>query len=169
MKKALKSSKFLEMYIAELKDIYNAEQQLIKALPKMEEAAYSEDLKEGYSKHLEQTYKHISRLEKVFEILNEEAEGKHCKAMKGLIAEGEEALNEYSEASYVRDVALIIASQKIEHYEISGYGNLIKIAIELDEMEICNILNETLNEEIETDKTLSDLISDTILQEAEEE
>src|ERR1044071_5072981 len=111
------------LYTDELRDLYNAENQLLKALPKMAKAASSEDLKEAFEKHLEQTKGHVERLEQVFEELGEKPKGKTCRAMKGLIEEGSEILEEDGEES-VLDAGIIVAAQKVEHYEIAGYGSV---------------------------------------------
>src|SRR6202165_3962082 len=110
-----------ELYIDELKDIYNAENQLVKALPKMAKAASSEELRRGFEEHLEQTKGHVQRLEQIFQTLGESPKGKKCKGMEGLVAEGSEVMEEDYEGS-VLDAALIGAAQRVEHYEIAGYG-----------------------------------------------
>src|SRR5205085_7067742 len=112
-----------ELYISELRDLYSAENQLLKALPKMAKAASSEDLKDAFEKHLEQTKGHVERLEDVFEEIDEKPKGKTCKAMKGLIEEGSEILGEDGEESVI-DAGIIVAAQKVEHYEIAGYGSV---------------------------------------------
>src|SRR5437763_2911388 len=110
-----------ELYVNELRDLYNAEGQLIKALPKMAKAASSDELREAFEKHLEQTEAHVQRLEQVFEEIGEKAKGKTCQAMKGLIEEGSEILKADGEDSVI-DAGIIVAAQKVEHYEIAGYG-----------------------------------------------
>jgi len=112
-----------ELYVNELRDLYNAENQLIKALPKMAKGASSDDLKEAFEKHLEQTKGHVQRLEQVFQELGGKAKGKTCQAMKGLIEEGSEVLKADGEDSVI-DAAIIVAAQKVEHYEIAGYGSV---------------------------------------------
>jgi len=153
-----------ELYIEELKDIYNAENQLVKALPKMAKAASSEELKNGFLKHLEQTKGHVQRLEKVFRALGENPKGKKCKGMEGLIEEGSEAMEEDFEGA-VMDAALIGAAQRVEHYEIAAYGTMIAFANALGETEQAETLEETLNEEKETDEKLTE-IAGTINEEA---
>jgi ferritin-like metal-binding protein YciE len=145
-----------ELYIDELKDLYNAENQLIKALPKMAKAASSEELRLGFEQHLEQTRGHVQRLEQIFQLLNENPKGKKCKGMEGLIAEGSEVMGEDFEGSLM-DAALIGAAQRVEHYEIAAYGTVCAFAEELRETKHASLLNETLEEEKETDEKLTKL------------
>jgi ferritin-like metal-binding protein YciE len=147
-----------ELYIDELKDLYSAETQLVKALPKMAKAATSPDLQEGFEAHLEQTKGHVARLETIFKQLGESPKGKTCKGMQGLIEEGSEATEEYE--GDVLDAALIGAAQRVEHYEMAGYGTVIAFAEELGESEHVSLLNETLEEEEETDAKLTGLAED---------
>ena len=144
-----------ELYIDELKDLYNAESQLVKALPKMAKAATSEELRAGFEEHLEQTKGHVQRLESIFGQLDESPKGKKCKGMEGLIEEGSEAIEEYE--GELLDAALIGAAQRVEHYEMAGYGTVIAFAEELGESEQASVLKETLEEEKETDEKLSTL------------
>jgi ferritin-like metal-binding protein YciE len=139
-----------------LKDIYWAEKHLTKALPKMSKAAYDENLSAAFDEHLQQTEGHVERLEQVFEQLGKRAQAKKCPAMEGLVEEGKEAIEEYEE-SYARDAALIIAAQKIEHYEIAAYGSLKAHAQMMGEEEIASLLNQTLQEESETDEKLTEI------------
>jgi ferritin-like metal-binding protein YciE len=148
-----------ELYIDELKDIYNAENQLVKALPKMAKAATSEDLSSGFEAHLEQTRGHIQRLEQIFKALDEKPTGKKCKGMEGLIAEGQEMMGEDFEDD-VMDAALISAAQRVEHYEIAAYGTVRTYAELLGEDEAVQLLEQTLEEEKETDQKLTDLASE---------
>lgn len=145
-----------ELFIEELKDTYDAEKQIIKALPKMIKDASSSELSSAFEKHLEETRGQVDRLETIFEILEEEAKGKPCKGMAGIIAEGKEMVEE-AEDDDVKDAALIAAAQKVEHYEIASYGTLKSYASLLDEEEAANLLEETLNEEKEADEHLSEL------------
>jgi ferritin-like metal-binding protein YciE len=145
-----------ELYIEELKDIYNAENQLVKALPKMAKAASSDELRQGFEEHLEQTKGHVQRLEKIFQALGESPKGKKCKGMEGLIEEGSEAMEEDFEGALM-DAALIGAAQRVEHYEIAAYGTVSAFAEELGETEQASLLNETLEEEKETDEKLTQL------------
>jgi ferritin-like metal-binding protein YciE len=145
-----------ELYIDELKDLYNAENQLVKALPKMAKAASSDQLRQGFEKHLEQTRGHVQRLQKIFQALGESPKGKKCKGMEGLIEEGSEAMEEDYEGS-VKDTALIGAAQRVEHYEIAGYGTVRSMAEILGEDDHVSLLEETLEEEKETDEKLTEL------------
>lgn len=144
-----------ELYIDELKDLYNAENQLVKALPKMAKAATSEELSAGFTEHLEQTKGHVERLEKIFKQLGESPKGKKCKGMEGLVEEGSEAIEEYE--GELLDAALIGAAQRVEHYEMAGYGTVIAFAEELGESEHVKLLKETLEEEKATDEKLTEL------------
>jgi ferritin-like metal-binding protein YciE len=147
-----------ELYIDELKDLFNAETQLVKALPKMAKAANSEELRAGFEEHLQQTKGHVQRLETIFKQLDDNSKGTKCKGMEGLIEEGSEAIDEYEGA--VLDAALIGAAQRVEHYEIAGYGTVIAFAEELGESEHVSLLNETLEEEKATDEKLTELSGD---------
>jgi ferritin-like metal-binding protein YciE len=147
-----------ELYIDELKDLYSAENQLVKALPKMAKAATSQELSAGFTEHLEQTKGHVERLETIFKQLGESPKGKKCKGMEGLIEEGSEAVEEYEGG--LLDAALIGAAQRVEHYEMAGYGTVIAFAKELGESAHVDLLNETLEEERATDEKLTDLSSD---------
>lgn len=147
---------FHGLFIEELKDIYNAENQLTKALPKMAKAAFNERLKDGFTRHLEETKGHVERLEQAFKLLGEPVKGKTCKAMKGLIEEGEEAIQE-SDAGLVRDAQLIGAAQRVEHYEIAAYGTAVAMARLMGHDDVAALLDETLQEEGATDKKLTDV------------
>jgi ferritin-like metal-binding protein YciE len=157
-----------ELYIEELKDIYNAENQLIKALPKMAKAATSEELRSGFEEHLEQTREHVERLDQIFNELGEKPTGKKCKGMEGLVAEGAEIMGEDFEDE-VMDAALISAAQRVEHYEIAAYGTVRTYAEILGEREAVQLLEKTLEEEKETDEKLTELASDINLQAASAE
>jgi ferritin-like metal-binding protein YciE len=145
-----------ELYIDELKDIYNAENQLVKALPKMAKASSSDELREGFEEHLEQTKGHVQRLEQIFEMLGESPKGKKCAGMEGLVEEGSEVIKEDFEGS-VKDAALIGAAQRVEHYEIAAYGTVRALAETLGENEHVSLLEATLNEEKATDEKLTEL------------
>jgi ferritin-like metal-binding protein YciE len=145
-----------ELYIDELRDLYSAENQLVKALPKMAKAASSDELRQGFEEHLEQTKEHVARLEQIFEALDESPKGKKCMGMEGLIKEGAEAMEEDFEDA-VMDSALIGAAQRVEHYEIAAYGTTLEFANLLGETEAASLLEETLHEEKETDEKLTDL------------
>jgi ferritin-like metal-binding protein YciE len=148
-----------ELYIDELKDIYNAENQLVKALPKMAKAANSEELRTGFEEHLEQTRGHVQRLEQIFKALGEKPSGKKCKAMEGLVGEGAETMGEDYEDD-VMDAALISAAQRVEHYEIAAYGTVRTYAELLGEDTAVQLLEQTLEEEKETDQKLTDMASE---------
>jgi ferritin-like metal-binding protein YciE len=145
-----------QLYVDELKDLYNAENQLVRALPKMAKAASSEELRQGFEEHLEQTKGHVQRLEKIFQTLGESPKGKKCKGMEGLVEEGAEVMEEDFEGSLM-DAALIGAAQRVEHYEIAAYGTASAFAVELGQSEQASLLNETLEEEKETDEKLTKL------------
>jgi ferritin-like metal-binding protein YciE len=145
-----------QLYIEELRDIYDAEKQLIKALPKMAEAANSKELRTGFEEHLEQTKGHAERLERIFSALDEKATGKKCKGMQGLVSEGSEMIKEDFEEE-VKDAGLISAAQRVEHYEIAAYGTVRTYASILGEEEAVSLLEKTLEEEKETDEKLTEL------------
>jgi ferritin-like metal-binding protein YciE len=145
-----------ELYIDELRDLYNAENQLVKALPKMAKAAANEELRAGFEEHLEQTKGHVSRLEQIFEDLDEKPTGKKCAAMEGLVKEGSEMIGEDFEGP-VKDAGLIGAAQRVEHYEIAAYGTVRAFAETLGEDKAVELLNQTLEEEKETDEKLTQL------------
>ena len=155
-----------EAFVEQLKDIYSAETQLVKALPKMAKAATNPDLKKGFSDHLEQTKVHVQRLEKIFQGLEEKASGEKCLAMEGLIKEGAETIDEDAEPA-VHDAMLIAAAQRVEHYEIAAYGTVSKWAEVLGNEEAAELLAETLKEEEETDEKLT-TAAETINAEANE-
>ena len=154
-----------KLYVEELRDVYSAEQQLLKALPKMAKGASSDELKQAFEDHLEQTKGHVERLEEIFETLDEKPTGKTCKAMKGLIEEGSEILKQDGEDS-VLDAGIIAAAQKVEHYEMATYGTLRTWADLLNEDEAASLLQETLDEEAQADKTLNELATEVINPEA---
>jgi ferritin-like metal-binding protein YciE len=148
--------KLRELFIDELKDLYSAEKQLVKALPKLAKAANSKDLKNGFEEHLAQTQGHVERLEQIFEALGESPRGKKCVGMEGLVKEGSEALSEDFEDA-VKDAALIGAAQRVEHYEIAAYGTVRDLAEVLGESDHASLLQETLDEEKETDEKLTEI------------
>lgn len=143
-----------DLLISEVKDLFSAENQLVKALPKMAKAATNPDLKAGFKTHLEETKEQAARLEKVAELLDTTPRGKSCKAMKGLIEEGSEVIEEDGEPA-VKDLALICAAQKVEHYEIAGYGCAVALAEALGLSDVAELLQATLDEEGATDKKLT--------------
>ncbi len=146
-----------ETFVEELKDIYDAEKQLLKALPKMAKAAEHEELKDAFEAHLHETEEHVRRLEQVFRLMNQPAKGKKCKAMQGLLEEGEELIREDE-----GDAALICAAQKVEHYEIASYGSLESWAKLMGEQEVANLVGETLGEEKSADEKLTGIAEETI-------
>jgi len=156
-----------DLYIEELKDIYSAENQIIKALPKMAKAASSPELKLAFETHLEQTKTQVSRLQEIFEKIGEKPTGKVCKGMQGVLEEGSEMIEEDA-APEVKDAGLISAAQRVEHYEMAGYGSVVAYAKQLKETEALELLKATLAEEEQTDKALSKLATTTINVKAEE-
>jgi ferritin-like metal-binding protein YciE len=154
-----------DLLIEELKDLYSAEAQLVKALPKMAKAADSEELRQAFENHLQQTEVHVERLEKIGKQLDESLKGKKCKAMEGLVEEGKDVMEEDA-APALLDLALISAAQKVEHYEIAGYGTARTLAEISGEEQIAQILQETLDEEGETDKLLTEIAMELNLEAA---
>ena len=157
----MKLDSLQKLYIEELRDLYNAENQLVKALPKMAKHASHQELKQAFEDHLEQTKEHVERLDEIFKRLDERPTGKTCKGMKGLIEEGSEILEKDGDES-VLDAALIGAAQRVEHYEIAGYGTVRTFANMLGENEAAELLQQTLQEEEETDKKLTELAESSI-------
>lgn len=153
---ALKLDSLRDLMVEELRDLYSAETQLLDALPKMAEAASSNQLKTAFSDHLEETRQHVSRLERIFQQIGEKSSGETCEAMKGLIKEGEILVKAQGEPD-VRDAGLIGAAQRVEHYEIAGYGTARSLARRLGESQIAETLQQTLNEEAEADKKLTSI------------
>ena len=145
-----------DLLVEELKDLYSAETQLLKALPRMAKAADSDELRSAIEHHLKQTEGHVKRLDKIGKQLDESMKGKKCKAMEGLVEEGKEIMEEDAEPAML-DLALIGAAQKVEHYEIAGYGTARTLAELAGESDIAEILQETLDEEGETDKLLTSI------------
>ena len=162
-------SKLKELFVDELKDILSAEKQLIKALPKMAKAATSEELANAFDNHLAQTEEQVTRVEQVFEILGMTARAKKCEGMAGMIQEGQQAIEDTDEGTATRDAALIIAAQKVEHYEISSYGSLVQLAKTIGLNEVVDLLQQTLDEEKETDVILTQLAVSSININAENE
>ena len=143
-----------KLLIDELKDLYSAERQITKALPKIAKAATSPELKEALQNHLEETKGQVARLEKIGELLGKKMTGKTCAGMKGVLEEGSEVLED-TEKGFVRDAALISACQRVEHYEMAGYGSAREFAKQLGLKEVADLLDETLTEEKNADKTLT--------------
>lgn len=156
-----------DLYVEELKDLYNAENQLLKALPKMAKAATHPKLQTAFEEHLEVTRNQVTRLETIFKKLGESPKGKKCKAMEGLVAEGAEVIEEDGEDA-VKDAALIAAAQRVEHYEMAGYGCVRTFANLLGYTEAAELLQETLDEEGDADKSLTELAESIINIDAEE-
>jgi ferritin-like metal-binding protein YciE len=154
-----------EALVEEIRDLYNAEKQLVKALPKMAKGAESDELREAFEAHLEETEGQVTRLERVFELLDEKPRGKHCAGMAGIVEEGSEKLQEDIEGS-VLDALLIASAQKVEHYEISAYGTAMAWAEALGLNDVVQVLNETLEEEKAADEKLSALAESGINQAA---
>lgn len=155
-----------EFFSDEIKDIYWAEKHLLKTLPKMSKAATSEELKNAFLDHAEMTKTHVSRLEQVFEILGKKAQAKKCDAMEGITKEGEGIIEDTEAGTSTRDVGLILAAQKAEHYEIATYGGLAQLATTLQLQDVADLLNETLQEEKETDELLTSIAENDINYEA---
>ena len=162
-------SMLAELFLDSIKDIYWAEKNLVKTLPKMQKAATSQELKDAFEDHLAITQTQAERLEQVFEILGEKVQAKKCDAMAGLIEEGKGIIEETEKGTATRDVGLILAAQKIEHYEIATYGGLAQLAKTLGYTEIKDILGTTLDEEKEADETLSQIAEASINIEASQE
>jgi len=156
MEEFMKLKTLRDLFVEELKDLYSAEKQILKALPKMAKAASSAELRQAFTDHLEQTRGQVERLDKIFEQLDTSSRGKKCAAMEGLIDEGKQLMEEEAEDA-VMDAALIAAAQKVEHYEIAGYGCARTYARMLGEEQAARLLQQTLEEEAHTDKRLSAL------------
>lgn len=158
-----------KFFVDSLKDIYWAEKHLTKALPKMQKAATTEELQTAIEEHTVQTEEHVSRLEQVFELMGKKAQAKKCDAMEGLIKEGESIVEETEDGSMTRDVGIIMAAQKVEHYEIATYGGLVQLAKTMGLDEVAGILEQTLEEEKQTDEGLTDIAENNVNWEAEQE
>lgn len=150
-----KDPKLQDLFVEELKDIYWAEKHLVKTLPKMQKAASTSELKQALTEHLEATKQHVTRLEQVFELMGKKVQGKKCEAMEGLAKEGQGLIDDTESGTATRDVGIILASQKIEHYEIATYGGLIQLAKTLGFVEVAEILATTLKEEKNADELLT--------------
>ena len=153
----------------EIKDIYWAEKKLVQTLPKLARAATSEELRTAFTQHLEVTEEQVTRLEKVFDILGHKPQAKKCDAMEGITEEGASVIEDTEDGTHTRDVALIMAGQKAEHYEIATYGGLAQVARTLGYSEIASLLEQTLEEEKETDRLLTELAEGSINEQATEE
>lgn len=162
----MEDSEFHEFFVDELKDIYWAEKHLVKALPKMKKAATSPELAEAFNKHTEETNTHIATLEQVFALLEEKAQAKKCDAMEGLLKEAEGIIEDTDEGSMVRDAGLILAAQKVEHYEIATYGTLVVFAKNMGHNEVAELLQSTLDNEKATDVALTTVAENFINEQA---
>ena len=165
----MQSSQLMELFKNGLKDIYWAEKHLLKALPKMQKASTTSELQAAFEDHKKVTEEQITRLEEAFEMLGKKAQGKKCDAMEGLIKEAESVIEETEKGSMTRDVALIVAAQKVEHYEIASYGGLVQLAKTMGKDDVAELLQLTLDEEKETDLLLTDIAENNINWEAEQE
>ncbi len=145
-----------DLLIDEMKDLYSAEKQLVRALPKMEKAAKNQNLKAAFASHLEETRTHVERLERAFEMLGQKPKAKTCKAMQGLIEEGGETMKEDGDRT-ILDLAIVGAAQRVEHYEISAYGTVRAIARQLDRKDVADLITGTLEEEAGADKKLTQI------------
>jgi ferritin-like metal-binding protein YciE len=157
----MKMNNLEKLWVAELKDLYDAEKQITKALPKMAKNSTTPELRQAFEDHLEQTEGHVQSLEEIFEELNIVDHGKKCKGVQGLIKEGEEMMKEATD-DFTRDAALIAAAQRVEHYEIAGYGAVVSYALQLDHADIAEKLQSTLDEEKETDQKLTELAEEQV-------
>lgn len=162
-------SKLKELFVEELKDIYWAEKHLVKALPKMAKAATSEELMNAFQTHLAQTEEQIVRVEQVFEGMEMTARAKKCEAMEGLVMEAQQAIEDTDKGTATRDAALIISAQKVEHYEIASYGSLVQLAKTLGLNDAIDLLQQTLDEEKETDVLLTEIAVSAVNINAENE
>jgi ferritin-like metal-binding protein YciE len=158
-----------KFFIDQLMDIYYAENELLKGLSLLKKSTTTEELEDAFDTHLKQTEKHIKRLEKVFALIGKKAEGRKCEAMDGLMKECKSIISETEEGSLTRDAALIIAAQKVEHYEVATYGGLVQLAVTMKLHRAAEILDRTLMEEEETDRLLTHIAESHINLEAEQE
>lgn len=165
----MENSEFHEFFIDELKDIYWAEKHLVKALPKMKKAATSPKLAAAFEKHTEETNKHIATLEQAFSLLDEKAQGKKCDAMEGLLKEADGIIEDTESGTLVRDAGLILAAQKVEHYEIATYGTLAAFAESMGHTDVAKLLQATLANEKATDAALSKISTSSINEKAAKE
>jgi len=163
------NSQLEKLFTDSLKDIYWAEKALTKALPKMQKKATTDELKAAIEEHLTQTEEQVSRLEQVFELCGKKAQAKKCDAMEGLIKEGESIVEETEDGSMTRDAGIIMAAQKVEHYEIATYGSLVQFAKTLGMEDAAELLEQTLEEEKETDQKLTEIAEGSVNQSAQQE
>ena len=165
----VKNSQLEKLFTDSLKDIYWAEKHLTKELPKMQKAATTQELKAAIEEHTAQTEEQVTRLEQVFELMGKKPQAKKCDAMEGLSKEGQSIVEETEDGSMTRDVGIIMAAQKVEHYEIATYGSLVSLATTLGMTDVADLLNTTLEEEKQTDASLSEIAENSINWEAEQE
>lgn len=163
------NGKLRELFVDQLKDIYWAEKALYKALFQLQEAATSKKLAQAFAKHAQETEGQIAILEQVFERLGEKAAAKKCEAMEGLIKEANEIIDSTEAGTYTRDVGLITAAQKTEHYEIASYGTLVEVAKQMDETEVAQLLQKILDQEKKTDISLTIVAEDKVNKKAAKE
>ena len=166
---AKEDSMLREFFIEELKDIYYAEKKIVKTLPKMRKAATTKELQQAFEEHTQQSQKHVERLTQVFELLGEKAKAKTCDAIEGIVKEGEGIITDTETGTATRDVGLILAAQKVEHYEISTYGGLATLADNLGLSEVAALLRQTLEEEKQTDLLLTQIAENNVNYEASQE
>lgn len=167
---AAQQNSMLEKFVVDmLKDIYYAEKQLLKAMPKMMKAATSDALKQAFTDHIEVTKEQVTRLEQAFEIMGKKPQAKKCEAMDGLIAESMSVMEDTEKGTMTRDVGLIVSAQKAEHYEIASYGSLVQLTRTMGQDEIADLLEQTLQEEKDTDQLLTQIAENDINLQAEEE
>jgi len=162
-------SQLEKFFVDQLKDIYWAEKHLLKALPKMQKAATTEQLQQAIEEHIAVTEEQVGRLDQIFEIMGKKPQAKKCEGMEGLIKEGETVVEETEDGSMTRDAGIIISAQKIEHYEICAYGGMATLAQTMGLDEVADLLNQTLEEEKETDALLTEIAENNINWEAEQE
>jgi len=162
----MENSEFHEFFVDELKDIYWAEKHLVKALPKMKKAATSPELAAAFDKHTEETNSHIATLEQVFQLLDEKVQAKKCDAMEGLLKEADSIIEDTDAGTLIRDAGLILAAQKVEHYEIATYGTLVVFAQNMGHNDVAELLQLTLDNEKATDVALTEVAESFVNQQA---
>jgi len=158
-----------KFFVDQLKDIYYAEKELTKGLAEMKKASSTEELEDAFDNHTKQTERHIKRLEKVFQLIGKSPEGKKCEAIEGLLREARTIISETKDGTLTRDAALIIAAQKVEHYEIASYGGLVQLAVTMGMNRAADLLDKTLREEEATDRLLTDIAESYVNVKAEQE
>lgn len=162
----MENSEFHKFFVDELKDIYWAEKHLVKALPKMKKAATSPELAAAFEKHTEETNNHVATLEQVFQLLDEKAQGKKCDAMEGLVKEAQGVIEDTDSGTLIRDAGLILAAQKVEHYEIATYGTLVVFAKNMGHNDVAELLQFTLDNEKATDVALTEVAESFVNEQA---